>query len=150
MKILYVEDNDIAAKMKLRMIRNEHIVDDVPNIARAWSLLENDESYEAIVLDLELGQNQDLFFEDEVDKKAVIEGQFAGYVFYKSVILRNFEKYKDKVLFITAYYDQFKKTITDPSEFAIIKNKLIDKREFNHEKKLFDYLEKLDNHKKHQ
>lgn len=141
MKILYVEDNAISANFALRLKRQKYEVDSAPNIGRAWSWLEEGRQYDAILLDADVGQNVDLYFENEEDREAVrSRKKFSGYVFYKSVICNNFPKYIDKTLFITAYFNQFKKTFDEASEFNELSIKIIDKREVGFESKVFDCL----------
>jgi len=139
-RILYLEDNAMAATFENRIKRQNYSVDSAYNVGQAWGWLEEKPSYDAIILDLDLGNNQDIYFEDEEDKQAVLNGQFAGYVFHKSVICKKFLEYRDKVLFVTAYHNSFKKSLNDLSEFNSLKDKLIDKREVDFEEKIFERL----------
>jgi hypothetical protein len=144
MKILYIEDIAIAATLKLRLERKKYKVDIAPNLGRAWSWLE-ERKYEAIILDLAVGENADIYFKDEEDKKAILEdGEFSGYIFYKSIICKLFPEYKDKTLFITGYYPRFIKTFNNISEFNYLKNRIVDKRTFGFGDVVFDGLKRIE------
>jgi|GEM_PF-3921361 len=144
-RILYLEDDGDAGLFVKTLIGKGYLCDWVTTPFDAYGCLEEDGSYDAIIIDADLGIKAALQLQDEEEYKVELDnGMFSGYIVYSNIICKHFSQLRDKTCFYTAHFNMFRESLGENSEaYLSISNRVFNKKTELAETKILSWLKNV-------